>query len=49
MGSSELTVPLDYRGKYSQIKDIKNATVRLQIKKDVREKVPETNPVEGKL
>ena len=48
-GSSELTVLLDYRGKYSQIKDTKDAKVRLQIKKDVREKVPATSPAEGKL
>lgn len=48
-GSSELTVALEYRGKYSQIKDIKNAKIRLQIKQDVREKVPATRPAEGKL
>lgn len=48
-GSSELSVPLDYRGKYSQIKDTKNAKIRLQIRKDVREKVPATRPAEGKL
>ncbi|MDZ4185293.1 MAG: CdaR family protein [Desulfuromonadales bacterium] len=48
-GSSELTVPLEYRGKYSQIKDIKNAKVRLQIKRDVREKIPVTRPAEDKL
>jgi len=48
-GSSELIVLFDYRGKYSQIKDVKNAKIRLQIKKDVREKNPATSPVEGKL
>jgi YbbR domain-containing protein len=46
-GSSELTVPLEYRGKYSQIKDIKNAKVRLQIKRDAREKISATRPAEG--
>ena len=48
-GSSELTVPLEYRGKYSQIKDTKDVKVRLQIKQDVREKVPVTRPAEGNL
>lgn len=48
-GNSELTVPLDYRGKYSQIKDTKEVKVRLQIKKDVREKNPVIRPAEGKL
>jgi YbbR domain-containing protein len=48
-GSTELTVPLDYRGKYSQVKEIKNAHVRLQIKAGAREKVPVKSPGEGKL
>lgn len=48
-GSSELTVPLDYRGKYSQVKDVKSASVRLQIKTGVRKKVPAKSPGEGKL
>lgn len=47
--NTELSVPLDYRGKYSQVKDIKNASVRLQIKAGVRVKVPVKNPGEGKL
>ena len=37
-GDTELTVPLDYRGKYSQVLEIKNASVRLQIKAGAREK-----------
>lgn len=48
-GNSELTVALDYRGKYSQVKDVKHVKIRLQIKKDVREKVPATRPAEGRL
>ena len=48
-GSSELTVPLDYRGKYSQVKEIKNAIVRLQVKAGGREKIPVPSPGEGKL
>ena len=48
-GGSELTVALDYRGKYSQVKDVKHVKIRLQIKKDVREKVPATRPAEGRL
>ena len=48
-GNSELTVPLDYRGKYSQVKEIKNANVRLQIKKNVRAMFPVKSPGEGKL
>lgn len=48
-GSAELTVPLDYRGKYSQVKEVKSASVRLQIKTGVREKVPVKSPGEGKL
>jgi YbbR domain-containing protein len=48
-GSTELTVPLDYRGKYSQVKETKSAQVRLQIKAGVREKVPVKSPGEGKL
>ena len=48
-GSAELTVPLDYRGKYSQVKEIKSAKVRLEIKAGAREKVPAKNPGEGKL
>jgi YbbR domain-containing protein len=48
-GSRELTVPLDYRGKYSQVKEIKDANVRLQIKRVGREKVPVQSPGEGNL
>ena len=36
--SAELKVPLDYRGKYSQVKEIKNARVRLQVKAGGRER-----------
>lgn len=31
-GNAELKVPLDYRGKYSQVEGVKNASVRLQVK-----------------
>jgi YbbR domain-containing protein len=48
-GSTELTVPLDYRGKYSQVKEIKSAKIRLQIKAGIRERVPVQSPVEGML
>jgi YbbR domain-containing protein len=48
-GSTELTVPLDYRGKYSQVKEVKNAIVRLQIKTGARDKVSVKSPGEGKL
>lgn len=48
-GSIELSVPLDYRGKYSQIKEIKNATVRLQVEPSAREKIPLKRQREGKL
>jgi YbbR domain-containing protein len=36
--SAELTVPLDYRGKHSQVKEIKSASVRLQVKTIARER-----------
>lgn len=48
-GSTELTLPLDYRGKYSQVKEVKSATVRLQIKTGARAKVPVKAPGKGKL
>lgn len=48
-GSSELTVPLDYRGKYSQVKEINHARVRLQIKTGARERGPVKSPGERKL
>lgn len=46
--SSELTVPLAYRGKHSQVREIKNARVRLQIKVGGREKIPAKNLEERK-
>lgn len=48
-GSRELTVPLDYRGKYSQVKEIKSARVRLQIKAGAREKTPVKSLGKGRL
>lgn len=48
-GSTELSVPLDYRGKYSQVKESKNASVRLQIKTTAREKFPFKDLEEGEL
>lgn len=48
-GDTELSVPLDYRGKYSQIKEIKNAAVRLQVRSGPREKGPLKSQKEGKL
>lgn len=48
-GSLELNVPLDYRGKYSQVKEIKTVNVRLQIKTSAREKVSAKRLGEGKL
>jgi YbbR domain-containing protein len=48
-GSAELTVPLDYRGKYSQVKESKGAKVRLQVKTGGRVKVPVQSPGEGRL
>ena len=48
-GSAELSVPLDYRGKYSQVKESKNASVHLQVKTGVREKVPVQRPGKGIL
>jgi YbbR domain-containing protein len=37
-GNAELKVPLDYRGKYSQVEEFKNVRVRLQVKAGDREK-----------
>jgi len=48
-GNIELSVPLDYRGKYSQVKEIKDAKVRLQIKTITRERVPLNRSGKGKL
>ena len=48
-GSTDLTIPLDYRGKHSQVQEIKHAKVRLQIKPGVRNKVPAKSPGEGLL
>jgi YbbR domain-containing protein len=48
-GSTEVFVPLDYRGKHSQVREVKSAKVRLQVKTDVRKKVPVLSPGEGML
>lgn len=47
--SLELNVPIDYRGKYSQIVEIKKAKVHLEIKTTTREKPPRERAGEGKL
>lgn len=48
-GDTELSVPLDYRGKYSQVKEIKNASVSLQVRSGLREKGQLKSQKEGKL
>lgn len=47
-GSIELTVPLDYRGKYSQVKGIKDARVRLQIETSSHDKISVKKGAKGK-
>lgn len=47
-GNLTLDVPLDYRGKYSQVKEVKNARVRLEITPTTRNKGPQQRPGIGK-
>lgn len=48
-GNAEISVPIDYRGKYSQVKEAKHARVRLQIKAGLKERVPVKSPEDRNL